>query len=286
MRQQLLAAGVLGGVAFVVWELHHRQPLLDPRLFRLRGFSTGTLSVTGQFFAAFGFFYIILQYLQYVADLSPLQSAIALLPMPFVLLPLARQSPKLALRFGANRIAGLGLLLSATGLLMMNLLAVDLVYWQLAAALVVFTAGMALASTPATMAITSSLPRAKQGVGSAVNDVSREFGSALGIAILGSALNQVYSNNLADAVHGLPASAAEAARSSVAAVQQMAPQLGDQGAALLQAGKQAFVDATGVAFIVAAIVMAACAVVVFLLAPSAHDLQETQDADDPAPVAG
>lgn len=169
------------------------------------------------------------------------------------------------------------LLLCAAGLLLMNLLAVDLVYWHLAVALAILAAGMALASTPATMAITSSLPRSKQGVGSAVNDVAREFGSALGIAILGSALNQAYSNNVADATHGLPADVAEAAQSSVAAVQQAAPQLGDQGAALLQTAQQAFVDGIGAAFTIAAIVGAACAVVVFLRAPSAHDLQETEN---------
>ncbi|MFD6419984.1 MFS transporter [Streptomyces sp. NPDC060194] len=276
--------GVLAALAFVLWELRREQPLLDPRLFKLRGFSTGTLSMAAQFFASFGFFYIILQYLQYVADLSPLQSALALLPLPAVLIPLARQAPNLALRFGANRIAAAGLLLSAAGMLLMNLLDVDFTYWHLAVALVVFAAGMALASTPATMAITSSLPAGKQGVGSAVNDVSREFGSALGIAILGSVLNGAYSSNMADAVTQLPAKAAAAAQSSLAAVQQAAPQLGDRGEALLAAGKQSFVDATGSAFLVAAAVLFCCAVVVFLRAPDAHELRETQHQGEKTPA--
>lgn len=269
--------GVAGLIGFVAWELRQPHPLLDPRLFKLRGFSTGTLSMTAQFFASFGFFYIILQYLQYVAELSPLESAVALTPLPLVLIPLARQAPRLALRFGANRVAGLGLLLSAIGMVLMNRLEVDFVYWNLALALVVFAAGMALASTPATMAITSSLPPSKQGVGSAVNDVSREFGSALGIAILGSVLNDAYASNVASATRGLPADAAEAAQSSLAAVQQAAPSLGDQGARLLEAAQQGFVDATGAAFVVAAIVLACCSVVVFLRAPGAHELHEAQE---------
>lgn len=277
--------GLTAALAFVLWELRRPQPLLDPRLFKLRGFSTGTLSITAQFFASFGFFYIILQYLQNVADLSPLQSAFALAPLPLVLIPLARQAPKLALRFGANRIAGLGLLLSATGMLAMNLLDVDFVYWHLAVALVIFAAGMALASTPATMAITSSLPPSKQGVGSAVNDVSREFGSALGIAVLGSMLNNAYRNSVADATQGLPPDASEAAQSSLAAVQQVSPQLGNQGIRLLDAAEQSFVDATGVAFLVAAVVLACCAVVVFIRAPTAHDLQEAQERDEQPPAA-
>ena len=177
--------------------------------------------MTVQFFASFGFFYIGLQYLEYVAGLSPLQAACALLPLPIVLIPLARQAPVLAQRFGTNRIAGTGLLLAAAGMLLLSLgVDTDLVYWQFGTALAVFAAGMALSSTPATMAIVSSLPATKQGVGSAVNDVSREFGSALGIAILGSVLNSQYRDNLTPAVSELPPGIAEAATSSLGAVQQ------------------------------------------------------------------
>ena len=68
-------------------------PLLDVRLFRLRGFSAGSLSVTAQFFAAFGFFFVVLQYLQFVVGRSPLEAALTLLPLPFVLLPSARLRP-------------------------------------------------------------------------------------------------------------------------------------------------------------------------------------------------
>ena len=88
--------GLCAALAFVVWELRQSPPLLDPRLFELRGFSTGTLSIALQFFASFGFFFIVLQYLQYVAGLSPFVAACALLPLPLVLIPLARQAPGLA----------------------------------------------------------------------------------------------------------------------------------------------------------------------------------------------
>ena len=70
-----LAAGVAATVAFVAWELRVRDPLLDPRLFRLRGFSSGTLTITVQFLAAFGFFFVCIQYLQYVTGRTPLPSA-------------------------------------------------------------------------------------------------------------------------------------------------------------------------------------------------------------------
>ena len=271
--------GVVTGVAFVLWELRQDQPLLDPRLFRLHGFSMGTLSMAVTFLASFGFFYIGLQYLQYVAGLSPLQAACALLPLPIVLIPLARQAPVLAQRFGTNRIAGSGLLLAAAGMALVSLsVDTDLVYWHFGAALAVFAAGMALSSTPATMAITSSLPRSKQGVGSAVNDVSREFGSALGIAILGSVLNSQYRDNLAPALTGLPPDVAEAASSSLGAVQQNAGQLGERGSQLLSAAQQAFVDAASVAFIVAACALGVAALIVLRWAPNADEVSRGLEA--------
>lgn len=81
-------------------------------------------------------------------------------------------------------------------MLALSTLTVDLTYWHLAGGLVLFGAGMGLAGTPSTTAITASLPPAKQGVGSAVNDTSRELGSALGIAILGTILNAGYRNGI------------------------------------------------------------------------------------------
>jgi hypothetical protein len=60
-----LTVSALAAVAFARWELRAAEPMLDPRLFRLRGFSAGSLTITAQFFAAFGFFFTALQYLQY-----------------------------------------------------------------------------------------------------------------------------------------------------------------------------------------------------------------------------
>jgi len=103
-----LATGLLAGVLFVRWELRVAVPMLDPRLLRLRGFSAGSLTVTAQFFAAFGFFFIALQYLQFVVGYSPLQAAVALLPLPVVLIPLARRAPLIAQRVGFRRLAPSG----------------------------------------------------------------------------------------------------------------------------------------------------------------------------------
>jgi EmrB/QacA subfamily drug resistance transporter len=284
-----VAGFVVGGaslVGFVLWELRTDHPMLDPRLFRLRGFGTGSLVLTVQFFGSFGLFFVLIQYLQYVAGLSPLESAAALLPLPLVMVPLARNAPRIAERVGPARVLTLGLALSGTGMLLMRRLEVDFGYGALALALVVFAAGMGLAGTPATTAIVSSLPDSKQGVGSAVNDTARELGSVLGIAVLGSALNDAYRSGMADAVTGLPSAVAERVLSSVSFVKlggDRLDQLGPAGERLVAAAQQSFLDAASTAFLVAAAGLFAGAVVAALWAPRRPETQPSRP-EDQVPV--
>jgi EmrB/QacA subfamily drug resistance transporter len=254
-------------VAFVVWELRRRQPMLDPRLFMVRGFGTGSLSITLQFLAAFGFFFVIIQYLQYVAGYAPLHAAAALLPLPLILIPLSRAAPRIAERVGINRTGGLGLALMAAGFVVLAFLTTDFSYWHFAGGLAAFAAGMGLAGTPATTAITSSLPEERQGIASAVNDTARELGGALGIAILGSLLNDRYRTHVDAATGHLPPSAAAHARSSIAFVEQAAPRFGAAGRDLASRAAQAYVDGLSLALFVGAGLLLAAALYVALRGP-------------------
>lgn len=273
----LLGGGVLVLIAFVVWELRAVDPMLDPRLFAERAFGTGSLSITIQFFAAFGFFFIILQYLQFVIGFSPLKAAAVLMPMPLVMVPLARKAPAIAARRGTGRVGGAGLALIAIGLLVFSLMGTQFSYPHFWAGLVLFAAGMALAGTPATAAIVGSLPADKQGVASAVNDTSRELGAALGIAVLGSVLNEQYRAGIETAASHLPPDLAERAGQSIAFVKGSGA-VGSDG--LVAAAEKAFVDGTGAALITAALVLLAGALVVFLRAPTpnAHASQSLNPA--------
>ena len=182
----------------MLWELRRREPMLDPRHFARRGFAAGTLSISVQFFAAFGFLFLALPYLQLVMGYSPLQAAGALVPMALVVIPLSRKAPAIAARVGVRVAGATGLSLMALGFIVLSTLEVGSSYAHFLAGLLPFGAGMALAGAPATTAIVASLPRSKQGVASAVNDVSRELGGALGIAVLGSLMNGVYRAEMAD----------------------------------------------------------------------------------------
>jgi fucose permease len=204
---------------------------------------------------------------------------VALLPLPVVLIPLARRAPLIAQRVGFRRLAPIGLLLMACGFVVISQVEVELTYWLFATGLVLFAAGMALAGTPATTAITASLPPSKQGVASAVNDTARELGSAFGIAILGSVLNQQYRDTMAGVVEGLPAQVAEGAQRSIAFTQSPAlAQFGEAGNRLVAAAQQAFVDGISGAVITAAVVLVLAAIAVTIRAPRSAPDRPAEDA--------
>lgn len=191
-----LIIGITSLIAFVLWELRQKYPLLDPRIFKNRAFSGGAFSIAIQFFAQFGFFFISMQYLQLVGMLEPYQAATMLIPMPLVLIPTARLSGVLSKRFPQKILGTIGLTIFGSALLVFSTMSDHLDFWKFELAVAALAFGIGLAGTPATTAITTSLPQGKQGVASAVNDVAREFGSAFGIAILGSALNDHYKNSM------------------------------------------------------------------------------------------
>lgn len=135
-------------------------------------------------------------------------------------------------------------------------------------------AGIGMATTPATASIVESLPASKQGVASAVNDTAREVGGAVGIAVLGSVLNDGYRDGIAAHAAQLPPEGAERARDSLAFVAGAAEQFGPAGEELLAAGRQAFVDGFNTTMVVAAVVVAFGALVVLgrgRRSPVAHD---------------
>ncbi|MEV4614609.1 MFS transporter [Kitasatospora sp. NPDC049258] len=269
-----LGLAVLAG--FVGWELRQRHPLLDPRLFRNRRFAAGSISILLQFFAFFGFIFVVMQYLQLVRGDNALVAAVSVLPMAAAMVPVSRLTPRLADRFGTRAPWVLGLLLIATAFTLLAGLDGASPYWLIAAGLLPLGAGMGLAMTPATTAVTDALPRALQNVGSAVNDLSRELGGALGIAVLGSLLSATYRSHLD--LTGVPAGLADRARSSLAAAAN-AP------APVAEHARAAFVDGMHLALLGGAGVTLLAAVVVALLLRRPGHPAEAGPAADPRAAA-
>lgn len=193
-----LAFGVVLLAVTIVWELRVAHPLLDPRLFGNRLFSTSALSIAMQFAAFFGFVFLIMQYLQSVAGLSPLVGAICMLPMAAGLMGSSRNAFRVTRKLGHIRTCVLGLVLIVVAMLTLSTLGTDINYVVLFVGLPILGAGMGLAMTPATSALTESLPADQQGVASAMNDLARELGGAIGIAVFGSVLTSTITNRVAE----------------------------------------------------------------------------------------
>jgi hypothetical protein len=192
--------------AFVRYERRKRNPMLDPHLFRSRGFSAGSATVTLGFFNMFGLFFLLSQYLQFVKAYTPLAAGVRVLPSAFTLMLISPQGPRIVRRFGVRAVITAGFLSAAGGFALMSMADPGTSYPLIAVALVLAAAGIALIMPPASQLIVGSVPLAKAGVGSAVNDVTREVGGALGIAVVGSIVNTVYrsrdtlANGIADPV--------------------------------------------------------------------------------------
>ncbi len=183
-----LAIGIVALLSFVAWELRLARddghPLLDLRIFRERALSAGSLALFVPFMAMFGIMLVLVQFMTAVLGYSAFRSALSLLPMAAVMMGLSPVAPALAARIGARRIMGLGLGLLTAGLFLMAVLVERRTYLSILPGLLVLAAGMGISMTPATTAITGSLPKAQQGVASALNDTVREVGGAIGTVLV------------------------------------------------------------------------------------------------------
>ncbi|WP_432564351.1 MFS transporter [Kineococcus sp. SYSU DK003] len=259
-----LVAGLAAAAGFVLRELTAREPALDVRLFVNRGLSTGTLLVGVQFATALGLFTLLPQYLQIVPGYSPLQAALVL-----VVSTVGTGAGSALGARGAGRRwpAVLGLVLMAAGFLGLGLTATDPRLWALLVSLVLFGAGFGASMVPGTTLILEGLPEDRRSVASAVNDIAREVGGVLGIAVLSGVLLAAYRTELHPALVGLAPPLAEVALSGAGPAQGTAASLGAAGEALRVAVADAFAAGLADAFLVASGVLVVAAACLAVLAP-------------------
>ncbi|WP_334145131.1 MFS transporter, partial [Rhabdothermincola sp.] len=269
------AGAILFGVAFALRELRTEAPMLDLRYFRRRGFSGGSIAISMMFFGMFGMFFLVTQYFQLVKGWSALSTGFRTLPFAITMMVAAPSSAQLAARFGTKRVVASGVAVAGLGLLTLSRAGVGTSYGYLAVALVILAAGMGLTMAPSTAAIMSSLPLAKAGVGSAMNDTNRELGGAVGVAVLGSILASTYDRSLDTVLAGVPPEAASVARSSLGGALEVAQRLGLPE--LATAARSSFTDAMGLALTVGAVVALSASVIVAIVLPQHIGTSEEQE---------
>jgi hypothetical protein len=250
-----VAAAVLAA-AFVIVERHAvargRQPMLDVTLFRTPAFSAASGSVTVAFFALFGFIFLITQYFQFVRGYGTLSTGARILPVAMSIALGSVVGAILAGRIGTRTVVVGGLLMFGSAFGWIAVSPTFMPYSEIVAQMVLMGLGLGLTTAPATESILSVLPAAKAGVGSAVNDATREAGGTLGVAIIGSVFTSLYARHLATTDFSrLPHGATEAARQSVAAAYAIA---GRNGGALVESANRAFMTGLHAGCVVAAAV--------------------------------
>jgi EmrB/QacA subfamily drug resistance transporter len=235
-----LGAAVVLSV-FLWWEKRTEHPMLRLSFFKNPRFSAASVAITLVFFAMFGTVFLNTQYLQFVLGYTPLEAGFRVMPVATMIIA-APLSARLAERFGTKVVVASGLTVVAVALTLLATITIDSGYGRVAVALAILGAGMGTAMAPATESIMGSLPLAKAGVGSAMNDTTRQVGGALGVAILGSVLASSYGAAMEPVVAQLPTAAADVASDSIGGAAAVASQIGEAGVGLLEAASSAFID--------------------------------------------
>lgn len=264
----MFAAAAVLVRGFVRWERRVRYPMLDPAFFGNRLFALGAATITLAFFGMVGMFFLLTQYFQFAQGHTPLDAGFRNVPLAATMMILAPRCPAIAARVGARATISGGLLLAGAGLGIMAALTPASDYWLMVIALVTTATGLSLFMPPSTHIIVTSLPQHKAGVGSAVNDTTREIGASIGIAVLGTLLTVGYRSGMRSRVSDLPEPAAEVASDSIGAALRVAGELpAERAARLTESAVDAFDRGMTLAMGVAAALLTVTAAATYLLYP-------------------
>jgi EmrB/QacA subfamily drug resistance transporter len=265
------AAALALGFAFVRWELRTPDPMLNLGFLRNPRFSVASMSIGIASFSLFGASFALTQFLQDAHGYSALEAGAAMTPLAVGLIAGSVSSVKMVARAGTTRVvtaglAGLGVVLAGSAAF-----SADMPYWPIGLWCFGIAVALGWVMGPGTDSVMGALPEEKAGVGSAMNDVTRQVAGALGTAVIGSLISSVYSSRMADQVTALPDAARSAAQDSIGQANAVAASLpASEGAHIADAAVNAFMDALTIGLGVAA----ACAVVAALAAwrwlPAAH----------------
>jgi EmrB/QacA subfamily drug resistance transporter len=248
-----VGAGVLAA-AFVLVERRQAHPMIDVALFRRPAFSAASGAVTVAFFALFGFIFLVTQYFQFIRGYGSLSTGARILPVAITIALGSVIGVALASRIGTRVVVMTGLLLLGASFGWISVSPTFMSYGQIVGQMVLMGFGLGMTTAPATESILSVLPPAKAGVGSAINDATREAGGTMGVAVLGSIFTSLYASHLGDTAFGqLSGSAVDVAKNSIAGALHVvgsAPAGAQSG--LLDGVQTSFVTGFHVACVVAA----------------------------------
>ncbi|WP_028473770.1 MFS transporter [Nocardioides alkalitolerans] len=270
-------------VVFVLVERAVEHPMIDVTLFLDRRFSAACAAVTVAFFALFGFIFLITQFFQFVRDYSPLETGLRFLPVATAIAVASIVGARLAPRLGTRAVVTPGLVLLGAAFLWISTISADVPYSTVVVPqMVLLGLGIGLVSTPATESIMQVLPPARAGVGSAVNDATRELGGTLGVAVVGSLFSSQYGDQLVRLLAGrVDAATAQEAADSVGFADALAAQVPGLGSAV----DAAFLDGLALGCVVVGVLCLVGALAAVLALPGdRYDPLADEAPGDPEPA--
>jgi EmrB/QacA subfamily drug resistance transporter len=262
---------------FFTWELRSSHPMLDMRFFKNPRFSAASGAITLVFLALFGTLFLMTQFLQSVLGYSTVKAGAVLLPQAAVIMTFAPLSNVWVQRFGNKIVVAAGLLTVTTSMALFTTFQPNSSVLHVIGITMLMGLGMANVMAPCTDSIMGSLPRAKAGVGSAVNDTTRQMGGAVGVAVFGSIMASHFTSSITSKLNGqLAPRLLGAVRNNVGQAIAIAHSPGTSPSVAQQiarAAQESFVSGLHVIGIAAASVtlLAVIGVVLFLPARAADD---------------
>jgi len=255
--------------AFVQIELRTDHPMLPLHFFKRRDFTGSVLVIGLLFFAGPAVFFFMTQFFQIVQGRDPFEAGLLILPNALAIVAASAVAPSLGRTLGLRRTVMLATSIMAVSLLLFTGIDANWTAGTEIALIMLFGFGFGLGMPSLTDAIMASVPVEDAGVGSAVNDVSRELGSALGIAILGSFVNGLYRSDVQDQLAGqVPEEAIEIAREGIGVIAASAGSLSPEVAqTTFETASASFVDAMSGGFYLGAGILGVAAVIAAVLLP-------------------
>lgn len=233
--------GIIGSFTFIIWELRHPSPILNVRLFKKKSLLSGSISLIFLFGVQAGIFVVLFPYFQAVLGWTGIKSTFAMMPMAVLMMLASGMAPKIKNYLSIRALMASGILVSGIGAaLMSGFASIEGGYLSILPGMLIMGLGMGLTMTPATESITSSLSADQQGVASALNDITREIGTALGVALLGAVATVGYSQRITPQLQHYPDSVIKAAESGIAGALYIAPNTGSQAGILISIAQESF----------------------------------------------
>lgn len=267
-----LFAAVVFLTAFGFWEAYTPHPMLPLGFFKNRAFVGANLTLTLLSFGMFGSVFFMPQFFQSVIGYEPFVAGLLILPFAITMTFMTSRSARIAKYLGTKRTVTLGTGLAGTAFLYMALTYhADTQYFPVVLiGQLILAVGIALAMSPATTAVMSSVPVEKAGVGSAMNDTTRQLGGALGIAILGTISTNLYVagveplQNLVDPVIFANIKASLPLAISQSTQSLLSPEV---FAVVQETARLAFMEGMNRAYFIGSIAMFASALIAFIIIP-------------------